>query len=284
VARGRRALLAWAVLAGLAVVGIAAAPTAADDEDADAVGVSTAEAERGGELYQRWCATCHANDGSGTGAGPPIDTISIAELDLSMRTGRMPLADPEKAVREREFTDAEREATVAYLTDFLDLDGEVEDPGVGDVANGRKVYTLHCAQCHGASGHGGIAGDGTYVPALTGLPPIEIAQGTRVGPFQMPAFDENLVTDEELADLSAFLDKDVHGPLSPLGLGELERYEAAGFAVLLTAAMVALCVWSGRRGGVRDEAVHELSGEPSGSPRGDPYGEPHGEPVGEEGR
>jgi hypothetical protein len=210
--------------------------------------------------------TVARTDGSGTDAAPPIDEVTIAELDLSIRTGRMPLADPNRGVRERELTDAEREATVAYLTDVLDLDGEIEDPGVGDVADGREVYTLHCAQCHGARGHGGIAGDGTFIPAVTGVDPLVIAPATRVGPFRMPPFGEELVTDEELADLAAALAEEVHAPLSPLGLGELERPEAAMFAVVLTVSILALCVWSGRRAGVREVPVEPPDEAAGGGP------------------
>jgi hypothetical protein len=75
--------------------------------------------------------------------------------------------------------------------------------------------------------------------------PVTIAAATREGPFQMPRFGEELVSDEEIAHIVAFLDEGVHEPTSPLGLSEVSKFEAVGFAALLTVAVALVCAWAG---------------------------------------
>ncbi len=235
-----RALLGWAAVVGAGLVAVAM-PAASEERPTEA-----ADVRQGGELYQRWCATCHAPDGSGlTGLAPALDAFTYARVDLSMRTGRMPLADRRRGVPERTFTAEEREATMAYLDELLDLEGELPDPPPGDPRHGAEVYAVHCAQCHGASAKGGIAGEGVEIPPLVGLDPVTIAAGTREGPFAMPPFGAAVVSDEEIGHIVAFLDEEVHEPTSPLGLAEVSRFEAVGFAALLAGVLVAACAWAG---------------------------------------
>jgi ubiquinol-cytochrome c reductase cytochrome c subunit len=241
-----RAIAGWVLVAVCAVaVVLAWQPAWAQNAVlAQADEVERGDATRGGELYQRWCAVCHGTDGGGTYAGPPLLGTSLAYNDLTMRTGRMPLADPNQGVRSREFTDTEREDTLAYLAEALGLDGTIEEPGPGDPAAGQDIYVNHCAQCHGATGAGGIAGDGTLVPATRGLDPLTIAQATRIGPFQMPAFDETAITEDQLDDLVAYTAPPATGLL---GFAEMEsRVVAVLFALGLGALLVWFCVWVGR--------------------------------------
>lgn len=240
-------------LAAVALTLLGGAAAAA--EQADRPGEPNLES--GGALYQRWCAVCHASDGGGTTAGPAIDDVSVGYLDLTMRTGRMPLSDPLRGVRERTFSPAEREAVVDYLADELDLPGEVPEPRSGDPAVGEPVYSIHCAQCHGAAGGGGVAGDGTIVPAVMGVDPVTTVSATRVGPFAMPRFSERLISERELAGLVAFLAEEHHPPADPFRLGELERWIATAFSALLTAAVVGVCVWTGRHGHTRPASQHD---------------------------
>ena len=257
-----RPLVAW-----LVVIGAGLGFVALLDDRSDAAGtVNAVDAEgqvaEGGQLYQRYCAVCHANDGSGVdGVAPPIDTFSYAAIDLTMRTGRMPLADARRGVRGRVLSDAERSAVMAYLTPLFDLDGRLPDPPSGDAARGREVYALNCAQCHGASGGGGLAGDDVKVPAVVGLEPLTIASATREGPFQMPRFGPEVVSDQDVGDIAAFLDERVHEAQSPLGLAELSKFEVIAFASLLAVAVVLVAAIVGgarhRPEGRDDEGVRE---------------------------
>lgn len=239
-----RALVAWAVVGGVAAAALLLSGTTSADaqSSAEVQGVT----DRGGELYQRWCAVCHATDGSGTAAGPPIDDVSITHMDLTMRTGYMPLAAPDRGVREREFTEGEREAALAYMVEEFGLTDadEIDEPGEGDPGRGQELYVVHCAQCHGANGEGGVAGQQATVPRTRGVEPIVIAQSVRVGQFQMPAFSEEQISDEELDDLVAFLEDQPSA--SPLGMADLTRVAAFVWAAALTAVILAACWWISR--------------------------------------
>lgn len=261
-----RALVAWTALAcaATAVALVVGGGSAGADQPAPG---PQADAERGGELYQRWCAVCHATDGAGTGAGPPIDEVPIALMDLTMRTGYMPLTDERHGVREREFTDAEREAALAYMVERFDLDGQVEEPAAGDVVRGQDLYTLHCAQCHGATGEGGVSGRDATVPATRGVEPMLIAQAVRTGPFQMPPFSDEQIDDEALDAIVAFLAD--QPPQSPLGLADLTRPAAFGWALLLGGLVLAACRWI---------STHPLHGPTPPDPVDDPGLTPAGDP------
>jgi ubiquinol-cytochrome c reductase cytochrome c subunit len=233
-----RGWLTWAVL-GMCVAAVAVLTGSAGT--AQPRDPQLEDLDRGGELYQRWCATCHATDGTGRPEGPTLETVSVAELDLVMRTGRMPLADPERGVRDHRLDDDEREAVVDYLTDLLGLEGALPEPSPGDPGRGQEVYTVHCAACHGSTGGGGVAGGGVTIPGLRGLDPVTLAAATRVGPFQMPPFDSDVIDDEDLDDLVTYTSDFGGQQGTPLGLVELHRVTAAAFAGLLVALLVAGC-------------------------------------------
>lgn len=249
-ARGpRRAQLGWwcvCCAAGLAVLWSATSLASAPATAAPTKAAPTDPVD-GAQLYQRWCATCHATDGSGTNVAPSLEDVRVAYLDLTMRTGRMPMKDPSRGVRERRFNDDEREKTVAYLTDLLDLDGDIPEPPEGSAAEGREVYGIYCGECHGAGGGGGLAGDGTAIPPIVGLDAVAIAEAAREGPFAMPRFAEEVISDDELGDLAAFLDEEVHPPATPLGFSEVDRALAALFAGALIATALGLCWWAARQ-------------------------------------
>lgn len=235
-----RTLSAWLVTLAAAVAGVALVTTWGSQATAE-----DEQTARGGDLYQRYCAVCHANDGTGIpDVAPDLAQFSAPRVDLSMRTGRMPLTDRQRGVRERTFSPDERRATMAYLDGLLDLEGELPDPPAGEAAQGREVYAINCAQCHGATGSGGVAGDGVQIPAIVGSDDVTIASATREGPFAMPPFGEALITDQEIGDITAFLDEEVHQPTSPLGRNHVSKFEAIFFAALLTAVVVLVCFWA----------------------------------------
>ena len=73
----------------------------------------------------------------------------------------------------------------------------------GDVENGRQIYvTYGCYQCHNYAAHGGRAG-----PRLAPRPIAfaAFARYVRTPSNQMPPYTTEIVTDQELADIYAFL-------------------------------------------------------------------------------
>lgn len=69
-------------------------------------------------------------------------------------------------------------------------------------ANGEFIFfSFGCASCHGLDGEGGVVG-----PTLeTDLSASKLRREVRDGPAGMPAFSEELVTDEALANVLAFI-------------------------------------------------------------------------------
>ena len=82
----------------------------------------------------------------------------------------------------------------------------VAQDAAGDAANGKLVYAkLHCFTCHGRVGQGGAY---NYpAPALASLElPVEAFQAfLREPPNDMPAFSTAILSDQDAADIGAWL-------------------------------------------------------------------------------
>jgi mono/diheme cytochrome c family protein len=73
----------------------------------------------------------------------------------------------------------------------------------GDVANGRKVYVAYgCHACHGYQGQGSNAGSKI---APTPIPFAGLSRQLLQPRDRMPAYSEKIVSDQEVADIYAYL-------------------------------------------------------------------------------
>jgi ubiquinol-cytochrome c reductase cytochrome c subunit len=240
--RQGRAPRAVAFVAALCTLVGWASMAAAQEADAD-----RSEVVLGGELFQANCAVCHGTrleGGTGDGDldGPALTDADIAYVDMTMRTGRMPIVAEEVGVRTEQLSDDQREAINAYLLATFDLPGRIPAVGEGSAAEGQEPYVRNCAACHGAAGDGGIAGANNEAPHLIGLDGTAIAEAARVGPFTMPAFDTAVLDDDELDDIVAYLE--FAGEIEPtiVGVTELDQVGEALFAIGL-ALLAAVVVW-----------------------------------------
>jgi ubiquinol-cytochrome c reductase cytochrome c subunit len=197
-------------------------------------------------LYASDCAICHGASGLGgtvpgtTRRAPRIggeDPVTVAYADLVLRTGRMPPAENPFDNRPRRvaYDDASREALVAWMQEEFNLPGDIPDPPPGDPGRGLAVWAANCGQCHGATGAGGVAGAGAWTPSVYNLDTVTIAEAIRVGPFEMPAFSRDQITDQELGDVGAFMEEVREERGTPVfGLVELNPVFASGFVALLS--------------------------------------------------
>lgn len=150
-----------------------------------------AQEDEGESLFVESCASCHATDGSGTEFGPPIADAGEAAADFQLRTGRMPLADPDdQAVRKPPaFAEDQIEALVDYVGSLGDGPAiPAVDPAAGDLVLGQKLFVDNCAACHGATANGGAAGVAALAPSLYAAMPLDIAEAVITGPGEMPVF------------------------------------------------------------------------------------------------
>ena len=76
----------------------------------------------------------------------------------------------------------------------------------GDAANGRKVYlATGCFQCHGRVGQGGLMTGPAPILAQTKLPYAAFTRQLRYPINDMPPYPVNLLPDQEVADIYAYL-------------------------------------------------------------------------------
>jgi mono/diheme cytochrome c family protein len=80
-------------------------------------------------------------------------------------------------------------------------------PGVGQplpsdqIARGRALMVTHeCAACHGLDGRGGVIGK-----PIVGFSATQLRAKTTQGPGEMPAFANGQPSDQDLADIAAYL-------------------------------------------------------------------------------
>ena len=77
-------------------------------------------------------------------------------------------------------------------------------PAAGNAANGKKIYAAYgCYQCHGYEGQGGGVAGVRLAPRPIALPAF--ISYVRAPKNQMPPYTSKVVTDQELADMYAFL-------------------------------------------------------------------------------
>ncbi|MGH3665363.1 MAG: c-type cytochrome [Egibacteraceae bacterium] len=267
------------IAASVAVVVARAPDTAAAQQ------LEPQERARAQQLYASQCASCHGASGQGgiiPGTDDPVPAlqgnpeVTVSYLDLVMRVGRMP--PPENAPfdnRARTVTldDTPRQIVVDYLAEEFDIPGEVPEVGEGDAGNGRDVFAANCAQCHGSTGAGGVAGAGAWTPPVSGKGAVTIAEAIRVGPFAMPQFTAEQISDSEIADIAAFMAEVGAEQGTPIiGLTELNPVYASGFAALFVfVVIIAVLIIAGRPTWFPDPAgQHE--------PRQDEAAEHHQDP------
>lgn len=254
-AANRRSLAGWLVVVGTAAAAAllfwpSAFASEGEQELADSFAV---------ESYAQNCSRCHGLDGQGGEVptdGRPVpslrnnDDLTVPYLDLVLLTGRMPPAGDPFDNRERHvfYDDAERQAMVEWMAEEFDIPGEVPEVNEGEVSRGLEVFARNCAHCHGNAGAGGTAGRQAWTPQVNNLPGIAIAEAIRVGPFEMPAFSAEVIPDEDVDAVVAYLEAVDEERGTPfLGLVELNPVFASGFVGLLSLALLGSLVYIGSR-------------------------------------
>jgi ubiquinol-cytochrome c reductase cytochrome c subunit len=123
---------------------------------------------------------------------------------------------------------------------FAPASADSTESDTGSVAEGRELFLVGCATCHGQNGEGVLTKDGTqYGPPLAGVgaAAVDFQVGTGRMPMAQPGAQAEPKTpvfdEEEIADLAAFVASLGPGPAIPdesdyslEGMSEEERDEA----------------------------------------------------------
>ncbi|MFI6231233.1 c-type cytochrome [Micromonospora echinospora] len=209
---------------------------------------------RGAELYRQSCASCHGDQGRGSPRGPSLVGVGAASVDFQLATGRMPVAAETRQPRRGEpvFSADEIAALVGHVTSFGGGGPQIPRVAPGSRTAGRELFAANCAPCHGATGSGAPLTDGWIAPPLYDATPVQVAEAIRVGPGLMPVFPSQVLTDQQVNDLTTYV-RQLRGHRpdrggNPLGrLGPLAEGIVAWIATL--GLLVAAARWLGRRAG-----------------------------------
>jgi ubiquinol-cytochrome c reductase cytochrome c subunit len=229
---------------------------------AETVPASKPLVELGKTLFVENCSACHSVTAQGSAVAPNLVGLGAATIDLWIRTGWMPLADPgiQPVNKTPKFTIAQTNAIVAYVTSLGP--GGPAIPKI-DLKNtnlneGFSLFALNCAACHTITGMGDALADGIHAPSLHGVAPEQIGEAIRTGPANMPRFGPGEISHAQLEDIVDYVTKEIQHPTSPggLGLGGVGPV-AEGFVGLFVGVgvCVLLAFWIGDR--TEDDAEAE---------------------------
>lgn len=73
------------------------------------------------------------------------------------------------------------------------------------LSQGQQLFSLNCAQCHDASGSGGMLSKGNVVPSLKSATATQVAEAVRVGPAPMPVFGTAQLTDQQVSAITNYV-------------------------------------------------------------------------------
>ena len=193
-------------LAGLlALTGAAAALTAGAAAPAHAQ--RSGDPARGRALFVLGCASCHGADARGRRKlGPSLRRAGAQAADFYLRTGRMPLAEPQDyPVRTHPaYPPAELADLIAYLGSLGGPPVPVVHPERGSLARGLRLFTTNCAGCHQIDAQGGVV-IGAIAPPLQRATATQIAEAIRIGPYLMPRFTERQLSAAEVDDIARYV-------------------------------------------------------------------------------
>jgi len=219
--------------------------------------VAQTPADVGKNLYAVHCSECHGPDAQGqAGRGPSLVGVGERAADFYLRTGYMPLERPGQQPTRNPpiFTEDELQALIGFIALSGGPPVPTPHPEDGNVAEGQRLFTSHCAGCHQIVGEGGYV-TGARVPPLESATAVQIAEAVRLGPYVMPVFDERQLSDAELDSLIAYVDyarhPDDRGGWSIGHLGPIP--EGIVTWLLAAAVLVATCMVIGKRLGSAHE-------------------------------
>ncbi len=270
-----RYLLPGLLVAGVAVVGLLSSDTAVEaatppggtplassqNRAADPITYHLPPASYvapGEALFEQNCSSCHGADASGTDRAPNLQGLGPATVDFWVSTGRMPLADSaaQPVSKPPRFDRKKTLEIVAFVNSLAPAAPDYPsgipavDTSSANLAEGNSLFVLNCAGCHTITGAGDALSNGFFAPSLHKAYPRQVAEAIRTGPSQMPHFGEGNLSNQQVADIVAYVTQTIQNPdnRGGLGLGGIGPV-AEGFVGLLigVGGLMLVAFWLGDR-------------------------------------
>jgi ubiquinol-cytochrome c reductase cytochrome c subunit len=221
--------------------------------------------EEGQKIFQSQpCLGCHTVDGRGGAVGPnlsdegakgrTLDWLKTQILDPKSH-------DPSTVMPSfKNLSPHQVDALAAYLQSLrgkpsaaVQPEAPASKPGAGgDLPLGGELFRLNCAPCHEATGRGGgLVGTNINAPSLAKVAPAAIPAFIRSGPGPMPAFNEYIFSEKQIASIVLYVEE-LQNAAHPGGfglayLGTLpEGFVAIVFGLGLAVLAAILIEWKGR--------------------------------------
>jgi mono/diheme cytochrome c family protein len=113
-------------------------------------------------------------------------------------------------------------ALAAFCGGAIAIPARAQEAPHGDAANGKRLYIAnYCYTCHGRVGQGGAYNGPAPALAKTAMPYEGLVGQTRNPSNDMPAYAAQVLPDQALADIYAYL-QSLPGPSDPKGVALLK--------------------------------------------------------------
>ena len=206
----------------------------------------------GEQLYGQHCLQCHGGNGAGVAnTAPSLQGVGALAADFYLRTGYMPLHELGTQPRRGRvlFSENEIRALVAYVASLGPGPAVPKpDPERGDLSQGERLFTDHCAGCHQVVAQGGYV-SGAVAPPLDRATATQVAQAVRIGPYVMPRFSRSQISDAQLNSIVRYVEY-AKNPADPGGwaighIGPVPEGIVTWF--IAGSLLIAVCVVIGTR-------------------------------------
>lgn len=200
-------LASWTLFV-MTAVGAVTAGAQTDQRTSQATPLTKGDATKGNGIYAKSaCAQCHGNDAQGTSAGPQLvqKLRPVTDFVAYVRkpTGAMP-AQGASVISDADLLDVHAFLQTRASSAPAGQSQSATSPApAGNAENGKTLFAkVGCFQCHSNEGQGGAQG-----PRIGPRPiPFErFVSYTRQPSGEMPPYTAKVMSEQELADIYAFL-------------------------------------------------------------------------------
>ena len=153
--------------------------------------------------------------------------LGPATADFWVSTGRMPLGNPDtQPIQKADRFSNKETLEIAAFVGSLGPAAKGFPSGIpvvnlkgANLAEGNDMFVLNCAACHTITGSGDALADGNSAPSLHKATAYQAVEAIRIGPANMPHFGPDQLTDQQVADIVAYVTGPIQKPDNAGGLG-----------------------------------------------------------------